>query len=733
MMFVVLYLHAIGAFSAFADTTGATVLRGIVNRSYAIVEVDTCRDAVRVHDGVRLVQGQRVVLFQTFGSNRQPMWTNVDTTEGRWVYLSTSIQTTLDVSKGVQLVTAPSVRSAVIDSVITCASWDGQRGGIIAIECADTLFVNNKIDASARGFRGGQPGAARADRSHGDTMPSPFLNQSGEGVERLAARKRVDKATVSQGGGRGGARNGGGGGGGGASAGGQGGPQCSAFEGPYVGGGGGQLVALDDTIVEAVFGGGGGAGHQNDHSNSRGGNGGGIVLLHARVLVADTASAVRANGEHATSVIDDGAGGGGAGGTVVFDMDTIIGMLSVEVIGGNGGNASGRLYNYGSGGDGALGRVVLTLPSLSGGMQTGVREVLVREPSSVQFHRGRARVASVVTNPICANEVAKIVVGMDTITTQPLTKTSWISVKMESIGGCIYTDSVQVRVRNIEGLALRADTTITIGDSIVLSLPTIYTQVLWNNGESTHRIVIRDSGWFWVRVVDTSGCLLRSDSMHVSVTARRPRIFVSVDDASGRPGDNAHIVVRAHTTDTRTKAVRITGVLSSRLSLLVPSSRGYGRTKTQSFVPVALTIGADDAMPVWTGSSSQSLVYRCALGDSDTSDLVIDSVQAIGADVIVERRGVFRLEGVCREGGATRLFDPWGGVLNAERVDELTLRVTTDASVVGVFDLLGKRLDVFSRVESRATLLTFATVPAREIYLTLKSAGTVRTMVLWMR
>lgn len=750
LVFVGFAVLGIGASARIDDVMK---LRGIVNKSYGVIEIDTCRDAVRLLGGTHLKRGQRVVLYQTLGRNRRPLWTTVDTTANGWVYITTSLQTPLDLAMGVQLVSVASARTASINGAVTCSAWDGIRGGVIAVECTDTLFINNVIDASARGFRGGSPGIALANRSHDDNSVDKAINQSGEGVERLSARKRVDKSMLSQGGGRGGARNGGGGGGGAASDGGQGGKQCFAIDSGYVGGRPGLAVALDDTNVETVFGGGGGAGHQNDHADSRGGHGAGIILIRAKTLVVpDTMVGIRARGEYGPAVSDDGGGGGGAGGTVVLDVDTVVGLLHVDVRGGDGGGTNGLLFCYGAGGGGSGGRILLTSSALrnslvvrldagqggqSGsdecpaehhGAQGGVGEINVRQYRSERHRTPASVVATVVVNPICPGDVARLVLGPDTITTQPLYTSTWIAFAMQSADGCVYTDSVQVRVRRIEGFVLRSDTTITRGDSIVMNIPASYSFVEWSTGERSHRIVIRDSGTYWVRVVDNNGCTLPSDSMRVSVTARRPRIFVSVDDASGRPGDNVHAVVRARTDDTLSTPLRIEGSLSSQLSLLVPATREYRRSKRLSFVPVAMTLGTTGA-----NATSLTIPYRCALGDADTSVLQLDSMRVYGADVIVERQGVFRLDGICRAGGTVRLFDPWGSALTIERVDDVTLRVNSNATVVGVFDVLGKRLDIASKAESNATLLTFGVAPAREIYLALIANGVTKTRVLWLR
>jgi len=72
-------------------------------------------------------------------------------------------------------------------------------------------------------------------------------------------------------------------------------------------------------------------------------------------------------------------------------------------------------------------------------------------------------------------------------------------------------------------------------------------------------------------------------------------------------------------------------------------------------------------------------------------------------------------------------------MIGVHHMDEKTLRVTTPATVLGVFDMLGRRLDALTLQDGSSVVLTFATPPAREIYLQLMSRGTLRSMVLWLR
>jgi hypothetical protein len=108
------------------------------------------------------------------------------------------------------------------------------------------------------------------------------------------------------------------------------------------------------------FGGGGGAGHSNfNFPNPKGGgNGGGIVFLQANNLVGNSKK-VAANGRVGGASLGDGASGSGAGGTIIMDINSYSGAVTIEANGAQGGTANdggnvGRCYGAGGGGSGGV-------------------------------------------------------------------------------------------------------------------------------------------------------------------------------------------------------------------------------------------------------------------------------------------------------------------------------------------------------------------------------------------
>ncbi|HEY1871989.1 MAG TPA: T9SS type A sorting domain-containing protein, partial [Chitinophagaceae bacterium] len=114
------------------------------------------------------------------------------------------------------------------------------------------------------------------------------------------------------------------------------------------------------------FGGGGGAGHSNGTLtiSNGGGNGGGIIFLQAGTLIGNGYK-ISANGGIGGNAVSDGASGGGAAGSVIMDVSTYSGSLTLQVNGGKGGdeNDDGTTQRcYGAGGGGSGGAIYFTGP-----------------------------------------------------------------------------------------------------------------------------------------------------------------------------------------------------------------------------------------------------------------------------------------------------------------------------------------------------------------------------------
>lgn len=126
--------------------------------------------------------------------------------------------------------------------------------------------------------------------------------------------------------------------------------------GDYYGGAGGISYGdPTDTIIQ--MGSGGGAGRLSVVI-SNGGYGGASLLLHA-TLVDINSSSIENNGESGETGAGLEASGGGAGGGIMIWADTVLMTdITVEAIGGNGGDAS-----FGGGGGGSGGRIKILFSS----------------------------------------------------------------------------------------------------------------------------------------------------------------------------------------------------------------------------------------------------------------------------------------------------------------------------------------------------------------------------------
>ena len=264
----------------------------------------------------------------------------------------------------VQIVRIPRFSNLTLNSntSIVPTLWNGNSGGIVALEINGNLVFNtaSKISATGAGFRGGQTEDFTLGAPPGNVNDIGFCAsyvstqgaEKGEGIagfytEYDAIYSRYCKSAPANGGGGGGNHNAGGGGGsnvatgsytgkgvpnplyntswnleapgfGGSisSGGGRGGysgstsdqneltigPNNTAWAGDYrrkEGGLGGHPLTLDATRIFA--GGGGGAGDQNNSQGGSGGRGGGIafVKVYGSVIGPGTIEANGANGQNA--------------------------------------------------------------------------------------------------------------------------------------------------------------------------------------------------------------------------------------------------------------------------------------------------------------------------------------------------------------------------------------------------------------------------------------------------
>jgi hypothetical protein len=359
--------------------------------------------------------------------------------------------------KSFQVVRVPQYDEALIVGPVTASPWDGEAGGIVALDVARRLtFAGGGVDVKGLGFRGGAGRNLGNGQGASTDFATPTWNgangQKGEGVagapwfvavgdwfveNRAEGYPGGGSARGAPGNAGGGGTDGfpylniensGGGGGGNGGEGGQGGHAwCSSIpqgcagdqENPAKSGGHPGARIVEAGADRLVMGGGGGAGTNNDATgtpgyglSSSGAAGGGIVFIRAGEIAGS--GPVVADGADANSTAEnDGSGGGGAGGSVLIAAVRAIGGggVSVSARGGNGGsNTAGGSTAHGPGGGGGGGYVASSIPvsaDLGGGRAGTTRQA----PASFGLNYGAGDGAAGRATTIATGDVPGVSSG----------------------------------------------------------------------------------------------------------------------------------------------------------------------------------------------------------------------------------------------------------------------------------------------------------------------------------
>jgi uncharacterized repeat protein (TIGR01451 family) len=307
-----------------------------------------------------------------------------------------------------QVIRIPQYAALTLGSTIAPPAWNGQLGGVLALDVAGPLnFNGQRLDASGAGFRGGA-GRALGGSTGFNSTDYRTANTSNGGKGEGTAGTPQYVATYSASGtagtlvntgssypagdnGRGAPGTAGGGGtdgnpgdnsqntgGGGGANGGRGGRGGNAWASNAASGGEPGAAFPLASSSRLVLGGGGGAGVTNNGTGndgtggtadglaSSGAPGGGMVLVRTGSVTG--AGSIVANGYNAdNSVANDGSGGGGAGGSILLTAQNpnTLGSISLTATGGTGGTNSGGGVAHGPGGGGGGGFIVSNGPTAS--------------------------------------------------------------------------------------------------------------------------------------------------------------------------------------------------------------------------------------------------------------------------------------------------------------------------------------------------------------------------------
>jgi gliding motility-associated-like protein len=352
----------------------------IINDYTPVLSLDPCKNILNVGNATAYNVGDTVLLIQMKGAvidstNTAAFGTITDyksagnyeynyvkSKTGNQIELKNKILRTYEIPNGkVQLIRVPYYQNYATSSTLTCLPWNGTIGGVLVFNVANTLTLNNDVDVSGKGFKGGDdPASSQPSYNCGENQfyypQNPDLaSGKGEGITIISSSKSFGKGAPANGGGGGNSHNSGGGGGSNGGLGGSGGFQ---FEGGDCAGQsidnrgeGGKLLIYNNASNKVFLGGGGGAGQTNAAQISQafkalGGNGSGIIMIAANNLQANSSPDCH-----------EGMGGGGGGGSSLLNITNYLDNISCETKGGKGGDmlSAGNLrVGPGGGGGGGI-------------------------------------------------------------------------------------------------------------------------------------------------------------------------------------------------------------------------------------------------------------------------------------------------------------------------------------------------------------------------------------------
>lgn len=303
----------------------------------------------------------------------------------RQVFFSRNLLNTYAPQGKVQLIKVRSYSNAVVNSELTCQSYDSAtvRGGVLAFMVHGVLTLNAEINVSGKGFKGGMAAEGSGDCQSSDStiryysynINNKASGYKGDGIgSRNASGMPLypdlarGKGVNLTGGGGGNGHFAGGGGGSNYGAGSGGDVEVTGCPGLYTGGNGGYSVSTTPFSGGAFMGGGGGASTWlTTPSNSDGGNGGGIVIILADTIRGNN-RAVSALGmePNQNTAANSGAGGGGGGGSLIISTRN---YPTLPLLSANGGRGGSTVNQNGAGGGGGGGLI------LTNGIFTGTATV----------------------------------------------------------------------------------------------------------------------------------------------------------------------------------------------------------------------------------------------------------------------------------------------------------------------------------------------------------------------
>ncbi|MDP2343582.1 MAG: tandem-95 repeat protein, partial [Deltaproteobacteria bacterium] len=532
-------------------------------------------------------------------------------------YLSDATVTGAQGARAFQIVRVPEPRNLALNAggSLQALEWNGSSGGVVAVAVlGTTTFAGGSIDASSRGFRGGQA------TTSGDNVQNRlgFAGAKGEGIAGTPTRVFVSAtntfATVTNGypvapegvgapgnGGSGAVRtnDAAGGGGGNVGRGGRGGRGTSNITSPDNQGSGiGGVDVFGNTTPtrQRLSLGGGGGGSSGDDAlpgtgaTSAGQSGGGLLLLWTNNVAGNTGSIV-SNGATQPAGAGEGGGGGGAGGTILVSSNNRALNAAITVSANGGAGVSMTQNNDGGGGGGGGGQIVLhqtTATTQANGGAGGT------SPQAGAFNGG-AGTAGLVFGNAGDSAVFSCVFGSPPVAVDDAATTNEDTAVTVAV---LANDSDP----DGDALTARNPSTPAKGTAVVVGVNILYTPALDQNGSDS----------FTYQACDTA-LLCTTATVTITITPVNDAPIASNDAISVGEDSGATVVdVLANDTD-------VDSVLSVTVVTQPPVAQGS----------VTLVAGVVRFTPALNFNGSTSFTYTASDGALTSTATVSVTVTAV--------------------------------------------------------------------------------------------------------
>ena len=225
----------------------------VVNLYTEVLAYDICTNQITVANDTGYFVGDTVLLIQMKGavidtSNTAAFGTILDyrnagnyefnfisQKSGNVLTFKNRLTKNYDIPIGVvQLVRVPSYKTGNFSGGLTCAAWDGSKGGVLAVIGTISLESDASIDVTGKGFKGGTGYIAgySSNVCNQNNYLYPSTSQlaafKGESIGSISINYNKGKGAFAGGGGGGNSLNAGGGGGANGGSGGSGGYQSDS-------------------------------------------------------------------------------------------------------------------------------------------------------------------------------------------------------------------------------------------------------------------------------------------------------------------------------------------------------------------------------------------------------------------------------------------------------------------------------------------------------------------------